>query len=69
MGKVLIKSNKYLKTAAKRIDMLEKNISSSSAIEGISVARDAATGRFMQKKSAAKPVVTDSATKSSAARR
>lgn len=50
MSKTLIQSNIHLRDTKKREKSLEKNIKSSSAVEGIWVTRDAQTGRFIQKK-------------------
>lgn len=47
MKKTLLETNPYLKDRAKRNQALARNIESSSAIEGIRVKRDAASGRFL----------------------
>jgi hypothetical protein len=47
MKKALIETNPYLKDPAKRSKALERNVSSSSAIEGICVTRDAKSGCFV----------------------
>jgi hypothetical protein len=66
MSKALIHSNSYLRDAKKREKTLERNVKSSSAVEGIWVDREAHTGRFVQKKSASNtPKTIGSATKSS----
>lgn len=64
MSKTLIHSNAYLKDTKKLNKSLDKNISSSSAVEGIRVERDARTGDFIQKDAPSKPDVIRSATKS-----
>jgi len=51
MSKNLIHSNPYLKDSRKLKKSLEKNVSSSSAVEGIFVTRDVKTEQFVQKKS------------------
>ena len=64
MSKALIHSNAYLQDTQKREEALERNILSSSAVEGIKVTRDTQTGRFVQNKSASKASETSrSATK------
>lgn len=47
--KTLAASNRHLSTVSARKDGVERNVRSSSAVEGISVAtfRSAATGRFI----------------------
>lgn len=55
MKKTLIVTNPYLKDPAVRQRTLTRNVESSSAIEGIRVKRDSATGRFMPTTSTAKP--------------
>ena len=54
MKKTLIETNPHLKDPAKRTQALARNVVSSSAIEGIRVARNANSGRFVStdKKSA-----------------
>lgn len=47
MGKTLAKSNIHLRNSAARQSGMTRNIESSSAIEGVWVKRDAATGRFV----------------------
>jgi hypothetical protein len=47
MKKSLLETNPYLKDASKRTRALARNIETSSAIEGIRVKRDAASGRFV----------------------
>jgi hypothetical protein len=49
MKKSLLETNPYLKDAAKRTKALARNIETSSAIEGVWVKRDAASGRFVSK--------------------
>lgn len=51
MKKTLLATNPYLKDASSRERALARNIESSSAVEGIWVKRDAATGRFIDTKS------------------
>ncbi|WP_035055560.1 hypothetical protein [Desulfuromonas sp. TF] len=51
MKKSLLNTNPYLKDASQRERALALNIESSSAIEGIQVKRDAASGRFVATKS------------------
>ena len=62
MKKSLLETNPYLKDASKRTKALARNVESSSAIEGIHVKRDAASGRFVSKskdlKAPAKPAKT-----------
>jgi hypothetical protein len=65
MSKALIHSNIHLRDTKKRKKFLERNIRSSSAVEGIWVTRDAQTGRFIQKESSAKTIATHSTAKSS----
>jgi hypothetical protein len=55
MGKTLIHSNAYLKDTKILKKALDKNIGSSSAVEGIRVERDARTGDFMQKDAPSEP--------------
>ncbi|WP_155005888.1 hypothetical protein [Pelobacter seleniigenes] len=50
MGKTLAKSNIHLSNSTTRQRNMARNIESSSAIEGIRVKRDAATGRFVDRK-------------------
>ena len=47
MKNSLLETNRYLKNPADRTKALERNITSSSAIEGIRVTRDAKSGRFV----------------------
>ena len=47
MKKSLLETNPYLKDGAKRTKALARNVESSSAIEGIRVKRDAASGCFV----------------------
>jgi hypothetical protein len=47
MKKTLLETHKYLKDATKRHQALTCNVSSSSAVEGILVHRDAQTGQFV----------------------
>lgn len=58
MKKTLLNTNPYLKDAAAREHALARNIESSSAIEGIWVKRDAATGRFLATKPGKVPAHT-----------
>ncbi|WP_321391371.1 hypothetical protein [uncultured Desulfuromusa sp.] len=51
MGKTLAKSNIHLRNSVTRQRSMSRNIESSSAIEGVWVKRDAATGRFVDRKS------------------
>ncbi len=51
MKKSLLETNPYLKDTDSRERALARNIESSSAIEGIRVKRDAASGRFIGNKS------------------
>jgi len=51
MKKSLLNTNPYLKDASDREQALARNIESSSAVEGIRVIRDTATGRFISCKS------------------
>jgi hypothetical protein len=51
MKKTLLNTNPFLKDAAIRERSLARNIESSSAVEGIWVKRDAASGRFIASKS------------------
>ena len=51
MSKTLIKSNSHLQNDEKRKLSLEKNISTSSAIEGIFIVREEQSGRFVKKDS------------------
>lgn len=55
MKKSLLKTNPYLKDAAKRTLALTRNIETSSAIEGILVMRDAKSGQFTAPKSVNPP--------------
>jgi hypothetical protein len=55
MKKTLLATNPHLKDAASRERTLARNIESSSAIEGIRVKRDAASGRFLTAKNDAAP--------------
>lgn len=50
MSKALIHSNIHLRDTKKREKFLDRNVKSSSEVEGIMVARDTITGRFVQKK-------------------
>lgn len=50
MKKSLLETNPYLKDAATRNKALDRNVASSSAIEGIWVKRDAKSGRFVSQK-------------------
>ena len=50
MSKALIHSNIHLQDAKKREKFLDRNVRSSSAVEGIMVDRDTKTGRYVQKK-------------------
>ena len=52
MKKTLLATNPYLKDASSRERALARNIESSSSVEGIWIKRDAATGRFIDAKSA-----------------
>jgi hypothetical protein len=52
MKKSLLSTNPYLKDTGTRERAMARNIESSSAIEGIRVTRDAASGRFISKESA-----------------
>ena len=47
MKKSLLETNPYLKDAKKRHQALARNIETSSAVEGIFVKRDAASGKFV----------------------
>lgn len=58
MKKTLIVTNPYLKDPAVRQRTLVRNLESSSAIEGILVKRDSATGRFVPAVSPTKPKKT-----------
>jgi hypothetical protein len=51
MGKTLAKSNLHLRNSTTRQRGMARNIETSSAIEGVWVKRDAATGRFVDCKS------------------
>ena len=51
MKKTLLETNPYLKDAKVRERTMARNIESSSAVEGIWIKRDSATGRFVSKKS------------------
>ena len=51
MGKTLAKSNLHLRNSTTRQRGMARNIESSSAIEGVWVKRDAATGCFVDGKS------------------
>lgn len=51
MKKTLLCTNPYLKNASSRKRAMARNIESSSAIEGIQVKRDTATGRFIPSRS------------------
>jgi len=55
MKKSLLETNPYLKNTDKRTSALARNVETSSAIEGIRVKRDAASGRFV---SQAKDITT-----------
>lgn len=50
MSKTLVKSNRYLRNTSTRQRNMARNIESSSAIEGVWVQRDTATGRFVERK-------------------
>jgi len=50
MSKTLAKSNRYLRNTAIRQLNMARNIESSSAVEGVWVKRDVATGRFVERK-------------------
>lgn len=50
MGKTLAKSNIHIRNSKQRLSNMTRNIESSSAIEGICVKRNAATGRFVERK-------------------
>jgi len=54
MKKSLLETNPFLKDDAFRKSALARNIESSSAIEGIFVKRDAATGRFVETSTSSK---------------
>ena len=70
MSKTLIHSNGYLRDAESREKALERNVKSSSAVEGIWVVREAQTGRFVQETSDSKSSeATRSASKSSRSQR
>jgi hypothetical protein len=58
MKKSLLTTNPFLKDAAKRERTLTRNVESSSAIEGIWVKRDAASGRFVATKPSSAPAKT-----------
>jgi hypothetical protein len=58
MKKSLLTTNRFLKDAAVRERTLARNIESSSAVEGISVKRDAASGRFIATKTGSAPATT-----------
>lgn len=47
MKKTLLKTNRNLKNIEQREQALTRNVESSSAVEGIQVKRDAASGRFV----------------------
>ena len=47
MKKTLLKNNPYLKDVSSRKRAMARNIESSSAVEGVWVKRDAASGRFV----------------------
>ena len=49
MKKSLLETNPYLKNPLKRSKALVRNVTSSSAIEGIRVFRDSKSGRFVSK--------------------
>ena len=49
MKKSLLETNPYLIDASKRTKALARNVETSSAIEGIHVTRDAASGRFVSR--------------------
>jgi hypothetical protein len=51
MSKSLLSTNPYLKNTASHERALSRNVESSSAVEGIQVKRDAATGRFIPSES------------------
>ena len=51
MKKSLLTTNPYLRDAKVRERTMARNIESSSAVEGIWVKRDAASGRFIPKSS------------------
>lgn len=55
MSRSLAESNIHLRDANKRERTMARNIETSSAIEGIFLARDAKTGRFVSKKKEAFP--------------
>ena len=50
MKKTLIDTNPYLKDAKARDEAMARNVGTSSAIESISVTRDASTGKFISSK-------------------
>ncbi|MGK2944894.1 MAG: hypothetical protein ACSLFC_09170 [Desulfuromonadales bacterium] len=58
MKNSLSATNPYLKNPAMRERTLTRNIESSSAVEGIKVKRNAATGRFVAKQSSSKAATT-----------
>nr|WP_320116181.1 hypothetical protein [uncultured Desulfuromonas sp.] len=50
MSKTLVKSNRHLRDTTARRRNMARNIESSSAVEGVWVKRDTATGRFVERK-------------------
>lgn len=61
MKKPLLKTNPHLKDAAKRERALARNIESSSAVEGIRVKRDAASGQFVAESDTSSNIVSENA--------
>lgn len=62
MKKTLLETNLHLKDASKRTKALARNIETSSAVEGIRVKRDAASGRFVSQTRDLKTAVKSSKT-------
>jgi hypothetical protein len=62
MKKTLLETNPHLQDASKREKALVRNIETSSAVEGIRVKRDAASGRFVSQTRDLKPAVKSSKT-------
>lgn len=62
MKKSLLETNLHLKDASKREKALARNVETSSAVEGIRVKRDAASGRFVSQTRDLKAAVKSSKT-------
>lgn len=60
MKKSLLTTNQHLQNRSIREKSMTRNIESSSAIEGISVKRDAVTGQFVSKDSSSTNCVHES---------